>query len=489
MTGASLPWPRPARRIADALRAALALGTLLALGVFMARAPLTLALLLVFGGAGGVLLLRRPTLALYALAIAVPFGSLRTINLGGFAASAAQLVFITFLGAWALQSLALRDLRVGRSRLAWAALALVGVMALSLLRAQALPPALSELLKWIEFTALFLYVAGRVSWAQRRWLALFLLLGGLAQGLLGIYQFLFRVGPRGFLLFGSYMRAYGTFAQPNPYGGYLGLLLPLAYAIALTQWRAWLRPAGRPALVDRLLWPLALAAGAIMAAALVMSWSRGALLGLIAGAGLAALALARRAWPAFLGVALLLLATLPIWGPLAPTSYLARLDNTTAYLGQDLALVEIDDDNFAIIERLAHWDAAWQMFSRSPWLGVGIGQYAVVYPEVALPRWQDPLGHAHNYYLHTLAETGLLGLAAYLTLLASALALAWRRTRAAGPWPRALALGALGMLGHLLVHSAVDNLYVQDLYLLVAMILGMLVVPLPATQPRMDEPR
>jgi hypothetical protein len=21
-----------------------------------------------------------------------------------------------------------------------------------------------------------------------------------------------------------------------------------------------------------------------------------------------------------------------------------------------------------------------------------------VYPQVALPRWQDPLGHAHNYF-------------------------------------------------------------------------------------------
>ena len=37
-----------------------------------------------------------------------------------------------------------------------------------------------------------------------------------------------------------------------------------------------------------------------------------------------------------------------------------------------------------------------------------------------------------------------------------------------------LGLAALGMLGHLITHSLVDNLYVQDMYLLVALVLGML---------------
>ncbi|MFH1085472.1 MAG: hypothetical protein V1772_06895, partial [Chloroflexota bacterium] len=40
-------------------------------------------------------------------------------------------------------------------------------------------------------------------------------------------------------------------------------------------------------------------------------------------------------------------------------------------------------------------------------------------------------------------------------------------------WERALALGALGMLGHLLAHNLVDNLYVHGMYLLVALVLGL----------------
>ena len=79
------------------------------------------------------------------------------------------------------------------------------------------------------------------------------------------------------MLFGRYMRAYGTFAQPNPYGGYLGMLLPLACAILLTRWGR--RGPGRLRSLwgDRVLWLLSLASFATMFAGLIMSWSRGAL--------------------------------------------------------------------------------------------------------------------------------------------------------------------------------------------------------------------
>jgi O-antigen ligase len=310
-------------------------------------------------------------------------------------------------------------------------------------------------------------------------------MAGILEGLLGIYQFLFRVGPEGFVLFGRYMRAYGTFLQPNPFGGYLGLSLPLAYAIVLIQWRPALEGWRHRAYGVSALWALAVAATAVMSAALVMSWSRGALLGAAAGAALVLLALGRRAWGAALVLALVALLLAPGLVGGLPTELLGRVTDASAYLGgADLTAVEIDDDNFAIIERLAHWQAAWRMFSRQPWLGVGPGQYATVYPEVALPRWADPLGHAHNYYLNVLAEGGLVGLAGYLVFVAAAITAAWRAARhAATPWARALGLGALGMLGHLLAHSAVDNLYVHEMYLLGALILGLAAALAPTTRP------
>ena len=94
--------------------------------------------------------------------------------------------------------------------------------------------------------------------------------------------------------------------------------------------------------------------------------------------------------------------------------------------------VEVNDANFAIIERLAHWQAAVEMIRAHPWLGIGFGNYAAAYPAYALIRWPNPLGHAHNIYLNMAAETGLIGLLLYLLLwivIGLQTGRAWRRSK------------------------------------------------------------
>ena len=465
---------RLSRRLISLSRPLGGLLGLAALSFLLARAPLTplLSALLAIGGVLALLL--KPSLGLYPLAFAVPFGSLREVSIGGLTIGASELLVSSVIIAWMLRNLAFRRLAVTRSGLRWALLLYLALLCLPLPRAQSLMSAIKELVKWIEFTVLYLFVASELAPQERYGVLAALLLAGITQASLGIYQFLRQVGPPGFILFGRFMRAHGTFLQPNPYGGYLGLLLPLGYVLALGM--AW--PVSRPSISrsgvrDRLLWMLAIVASGVMSIGLLMSWSRGALLGLLTGAVLVAWAWGGRGW-LFLGGAVVLLL---FFGPglliALPDSALARFGDLTNYVGRDLTTIEITDDNFAIVERLAHWQAAWRMFAQHPWLGVGPGQYAVVYPSVAIPRWQDPLGHAHNYYLHLLAEGGLIGLASYVGLLAVALFTLWRRAQGGTGWSRLLALGAVGTLGHLLGHSLVDNLYVHELYLLLAVILGL----------------
>ena len=460
------------QRLRLTLRALLLLLCPLALGLLLARAPLALCTVLVLGTIGGLLLFLRPAFGLYALAFAVPFGSLRELHLGALTIGASELLLLAIVVAWLAHMMAFRQVRLARTRLVWALLLYLGTLAVSLWPARDLLPALKEPAKWVEFTLLYLFVASETKPAERRTLIAALLLAGTVQGALGIVQFVRQVGPPEFILLGKYMRAHGTFAQPNPYGGYLGLLLPLAYATVLTSWpRRSVRTKGQPWPI--LFWGTAALAGVVMLAALIMSWSRGALLGLLAGAGLVALALGRRFWLVMATVVLLLFLLGPDSLLTKPTVALERVTEMAQYLGQDLTAIEITDENFAVIERLAHWLAAWRMFERRPWLGVGAGQYATAYPSVALPRWREPLGHAHNFYLNVLAEGGLVGLASYLIFMLAALVAVWRAARRERGWQRGLALGALGMLGHLLVHSIFDNLYVHEMYLLVAMLLGM----------------
>ena len=85
------------------------------------------------------------------------------------------------------------------------------------------------------------------------------------------------------------------------------------------------------------------------------------------------------------------------------------------------------------------------------------------------------MGHAHNLYLNIAAETGLLGLGAYLVLVVATVwlgrrALRNRHDRAL----RALAVGILGSLMAYSIHSIFDMLFVQGVGVLLGLLLALL---------------
>src|SRR5690606_35076230 len=133
-------------------------------------------------------------------------------------------------------------------------------------------------------------------------------------------------------------------------------------------------------------------------------------------------------------------------------------------------------DNFAIVERLAHWQAALSMAQAHPWLGVGLGNYDVAYAAHGVPSWPRSLGHAHNDYLNGLAETGLVGLTAYLAGWMLNVVWTIQALRQPDPVWRGLTLGLLGVWTHLAVHSVFDKLYVNNLFLHIGVTLGLLAV-------------
>jgi O-antigen ligase len=224
---------------------------------------------------------------------------------------------------------------------------------------------------------------------------------------------------------------------------------------------------------------LVLATG-LIGAAIFASWSRGAWLGIGAAFLVMFAALPRRAWLGLGLVALVIVGTLGLYTvDLLPAPVSTRLTDFTQYARfEDVRGVGINDANFAVIERLAHWQAALEMWRADFWTGVGFGDYEPAYPAYQLINWPIPLGHAHNYYLNIAAETGLLGLLAYVLLWGVVFWQTWRLTRrdSTNGWWRGLAIGLLGAWTHLSVHHLFDNLYVNNVHLYIGVMFGIVAV-------------
>ena len=446
--------------------------------------PLTSAVVAIGGALALVAILRWPELALYVLIFAVPYGSWFPIPVSVGNLTAVDLLVVGVLALWIARMIAQeREIRIRWPPLSLPFVFFLFAALLTTTVAFSLQYAAKEFVKWFEMFAVYVYVANNLDESKTLRVLTVLLLAGLSEAAIGIYQFLFRVGPEGFGLFGRFMRAYGTFEQPNPYAGYLGLIIPVALGVVLAVFsnrssvfrktEDWILKTGYYA--------LAAVALAAMLAALLMSWSRGAWLGVAAGLVVVIVVQSRRAFvlsviAAFVLTFAILLSSINV----IPSAIAERFSGIGDYFGVfDVRGVKVDDANFAIVERMAHWQAAAEMFADHPWLGVGFGNYAAVYPGYALPRWSDPLGHAHNYYLNVAAEAGLIGLIAYLLLWIAAVWQGWRALGATRGVPsvwHSIAAGLLGMVVVLSIHNGFDNLFVHGMAVQVGIGLGIVAV-------------
>lgn len=436
-----------------------------------------------------ILILIEPMAGLFVALLTGPLGAVETGLL-----DSGQLYLLLALLAWLAHGLRDRRLFVPRTFLAVPLALFVGVTAVSILDAPSYNFALRELLKWLEMLAIMLLVVDRVQvWRARRgghaatpllWLLGALLAAGVSQALLGLYQFAIQPdGPEHFLVLGRFYRAYGTFNQPNPFGGFvnftavLGLGMVVGYLLDYFETRDWrLEIFSSQSPVSSLkFWILVLVTGLALAA-VVASWSRGAWLSFGAAAAVLVLFGPRKLWQ---GALLLLLGAGLLLGGmqvgLVPASISARITSFSEDLRfGDVRGVDITDENYAVLERLAHWQAALAMAEDQPWLGVGFGNYEPAYADYALINWPYPLGHAHNYYLNLLAETGIIGLVAYVGLWTAVFWQTIRVIRRSDGWQRGVALGLLGVWTALTVHHLVDKLYVNNIYIQLGALFGLL---------------
>lgn len=420
-----------------------------------------------------VLALIQPLVGLPLLLLAVPFGSRGSGSAGDTSTStdptigAAELAVALLTLAWLARGVRLRELNIRGGAIVVLALAMAVLAGLSVGYAVDKASAIKETLKWLELLLALLIVfdLAREPVAARVVIGA-MLVAGAAEAAYGVLQSVTDAGPGAFELGGA-LRAFGHFDQPNPFAGYLTTIVPLAGCMALCR--------ANP----RLLRWLAVGALGLMVIGIGLSQSRGAWLGAFVAAVCLLLLWSRFTRRLLLpcAVAGVLMLALAVSGAL-PASITDRLGQTIEYFGVfDVRTVEVTSDNWAVVERMAHWQAGWYMFLDHPWLGVGAGNYAQAYPDYYVSSWLEPLGHAHNYYLNMLAELGVVGGGLLLLLLGVAFSqlggvLARTQSQSDTFW-RAVLAGVVGGLVVFSVHNLFDSLFVHSVNVQIGVLLGL----------------
>ncbi|MGA7732347.1 MAG: O-antigen ligase family protein [Chloroflexia bacterium] len=449
-------------------------GILLALVAGIAP-PLVSAGILV-GGLLLVLLLRKPVWGAYALVLSVPIQD--AVEVGG-SITVTQILFVLVLGIW-WGWLAIRgDRRLHLTPVGIALFFFLLSTLPSLWGTTSMPESLAEISRWLVTILSYLIIVNSVQTRREmNWLIAVMLIAGMSEALLGLVQAYSGVGPASFNVGGLLTRAYGTIGAPNSFAGYINMSVPLAFALAAYQWGNWFsarraaHPLDRPDLVT---WRLLRAPVLLTIVALVLFWtmvttlSRGAWVGLAVGVLVMVLALGSRARGAIMalaaGTALLVVLGAANALPSVISDRFGLLVNQIQVF-DPRGIVPTPED-YALVERMVHWQVAGNMFLSSPITGVGIGNFNVLFNTFGVQGWPYSRGHAHNYYLNLLAEVGLAGFTGYMLMLITAFAVGYRalrRIRARNDiYGEMVVIGALGLLATFATHNFFENLHALNM--------------------------
>lgn len=320
-------------------------------------------------------------------------------------------------------------------------LALLTVSALSTLAAEQRAVAVYEFRTVLLGASTFYFLLRVIPLDEKAiWRSVdFFVLGGVAVAVIGLYQYVTQTGL--IVTEEGVARLRSVYGSPNNLALYLGRALPVALAVAVI---GPLR--NRQHVTRRLLYALACL---IMAAAILLTFSRGALLlGLPAALAVILIGWQGRRGAIVVGVALAFgLIALPLATSVVPR--LAGLFDVQAGTG---------------FFRVNLWLSAWRMFLDHPWLGVGPDNFLYAYRGFyILPQaWQEPnLSHPHNLVLDFLSRLGLPGFAAGAWLCAAF----WKAVRSPALLParsaatdfQALKIGLAALVANMLAHGLVDH--------------------------------
>jgi O-antigen ligase len=243
-------------------------------------------------------------------------------------------------------------------------------------------------------------------------------------------------------------RVFGTIGSPNTAASYLTLLLAPALGVMLAP------------LERRYRWLAALAFG-LGTVALLLTLSRGGWLALAVSAGLLCLVALYRGW---LSTRILLI----IVAMAALILFLFREPILDRLFGDDAGAA----DSRTMLAR-----QALMVIEANPVLGVGANNYATWAEQHIIPDLDDhDIRTVHNKYLLVWAETGIVGLVAFLGFLLATIRWGWQASRVRDRFLSLLALGITMAIVGQTIHMFFDIFHsrpqVQILWLIAGLIIA-----------------
>ncbi|MDQ7842948.1 MAG: O-antigen ligase family protein [Armatimonadota bacterium] len=324
----------------------------------------------------------------------------------------------------------------GRARLspaAWSGLFMLAVMAVTSPTSVRPEASVRQILLWAMYIGIAVTTGSTLltpQAARRATDALVAIAGALV--LYGLFIFWGAGDPR--------MRWYATFYWPNPFAGFLLLVVPVELLRCLRA------RAAREALAHGTM-------AALLLVALLFTYSRGAWLSLAAVLPVVGIVLRPSSWwqaarrLAVVGAAVVAV-TVGLAGAAGARATVAGI------AGRASSTADVGD--YSIRGRLHFWRAALAIFRDHPVLGTGPGTFGAVH--AAYQRDSRYYARdAHNFYLQAAAEMGILGFLSTIAVVAGIL-LTWLGslavTRGTESYAVAVGLG-VGLIAFF-AHSAVD---------------------------------
>ena len=151
------------------------------------------------------------------------------------------------------------------------------------------------------------------------------------------------------------------------------------------------------------------------------------------------------------------------------------------WLGGDRLATKLSDQDAEDITvdgttRKEIWQSTWTLIKRHPWTGVGFGAYFLAVPEYQVGSGRIKVEQAHNDYLDLVANGGIIAAALALWFFVLIILRARSSLRSGDGYRRAAALGAAAGLLSVGVHSLVDfSLQVTSIAVVFAALLVVLV--------------